>query len=137
MMQKIAGSTIQAWLLSVVILILGAHYNVAHAAHDNPKKTRTAVACGKEIKKQCSGVPVGVPVQVNNVLGCFQKSQEKLSARCAALAMNVVRMCDSDAGRLCPGVVAGSQGNIVGCLTMARNVVSPQCNAALDAASLR
>jgi hypothetical protein len=50
MMQKIAGSTIQAWLLSVVILILGAHYNVAHAAHDNPKKTRTAVACGKEIK---------------------------------------------------------------------------------------
>ena len=74
---------------------------------------------------------------VLNVLGCFQKSQEKLSARCAALAMNVVRMCDSDAGRLCAGVVAGSQGNIVGCLTMARNVVSPQCNAALDAASLR
>ena len=57
MMQKIARSTIQAWLLSVAILILGAHYNVAHAAQDNPKKTRTAVACGKEIKKQCSGVP--------------------------------------------------------------------------------
>jgi hypothetical protein len=38
MMQKIARSTIQAWLLSVAILILGAHYNVAHAAQDNPKK---------------------------------------------------------------------------------------------------
>ena len=141
MMQKIARSIIQAWLLSAAILISGAHYNVALAAQDNPKKNRTAVACGKEIKKQCSGVavgvPVGIPVQVNNVLGCFQKSQEKLSARCAAVAMNVVRMCDSDANRLCSGVVAGSQGNIVGCLTMARNVVSPQCNAALDAASLR
>jgi hypothetical protein len=34
-------------------------------------------------------------------------------------------------------VVAGSQGNIVGCLTMARNMVSLQCNAALDAAALR
>src|SRR4030095_6040607 len=64
MMQKIARSTTQAWLLSVAILILGAHYNVAHAAQDNPKKTRTAVACGKEIKKQCSGMPVGVPVGV-------------------------------------------------------------------------
>jgi hypothetical protein len=137
MMQKIARSIIQAWLLSAAILISGVHYNVALAAQDNPKKNRTAVACGKEIKKQCSGVAVGIPVQVNNVLGCFQKSQEKLSARCAAVAMNVVRMCDSDANRLCSGVVAGSQGNIVGCLTMARNVVSPQCNAALDAASLR
>ena len=141
MMQKIVRSIIQAWLLSAAILISGAHYNVAHAAQDNPKKNRTAVACGKEIKKQCSGVavgvPVGIPVQVNNVLGCFQKSQEKLSARCAAMAMNVVRMCDSDANRLCSGVVAGSQGNIVGCLTTAKNMVSSQCNASLDAAFLR
>jgi hypothetical protein len=140
MMQKIVRSIIQAWLLSAAILISGAHYNVAHAAQDNPKKPN----CGclrqgnqKTVQRLAVGVPVGIPVQVNNVLGCFQKSQEKLSARCAAMAMNVVRMCDSDANRLCWGVVAGSQGNIVGCLTMARNLVSPQCNAALDAASLR
>jgi hypothetical protein len=141
MMQKIARSTIQAWLLSVAILISGVHYNVAHAAQENPKKHRTAVACGKEIKKQCSGgavgVPVGVPVGATSVLACFQQSQKKLSARCAALANNVFRSCDRDAAQICQGVVAGSQGNIVGCLTMARNAVSPQCNAALDAASLR
>jgi hypothetical protein len=147
MMQKTARLTISAWLISVAILISGAQYNVAQA-QDNPKKNRTAVAlaCGKEIKKQCSGSRVdpgligadrtAAPV-VNSVLGCFQKSQEKLSARCAALAMNVVHMCDSDAARLCSGVVAGPQGNIVGCLTMAKHMVSSQCNAALDAAFLR
>jgi hypothetical protein len=147
MMQKTARLIISAWLISVAILISGDQYNVARA-QDNPKKHGTAVAlaCGKEIKKQCSGSRVdpglmgadrtAAPV-VNSVLGCFQKSQEKLSARCAALAMNVVRMCDSDAARLCSGVVAGPQGNIVGCLTMARHMVSSQCNAALDAAFLR
>jgi hypothetical protein len=142
MMQKTARLTIPAWLVSVAILISGAHYNVAQA-QNNPKKNRTAVAlaCGKEIKKQCSGgavgVPVGVPVGTNSVLECFQKSQEKLSARCAALANNVFRSCDRDAAQLCQGVVAGSQGNIVGCLTMAKHMVSSQCNAAIDAAFLR
>jgi hypothetical protein len=147
MMQKTARLIISVWLISVAILISGAQYNVAQA-QDNPKKHGTAVAlaCGKEIKKQCSGSRVdpglmgadrtAAPV-VNSVLGCFQKSQEKLSARCAALAMNVVHMCDSDAARLCSGVVAGPQGNIVGCLTMAKHMVSSQCNAALDAAFLR
>jgi hypothetical protein len=142
MMQKTARLIIPAWLVSVAILISGAHYNVAQA-QDNPKKHGTAVAlaCGKEIKKQCSGgavgVPVGVPVGTNSVLECFQKSQEKLSARCAALANNVFRSCDRDAAQLCQGVVAGSQGNIVGCLTMAKYMVSSQCNAAIDAAFLR
>jgi hypothetical protein len=136
MTRKIIRSIIPVCFLSTAILIFGVHDNLAYA-----KQTRTAVACGNAIKKLCSGVavgvPVGIPVQVNNVLGCLQKSQEKLSARCAAAAMNVTRMCDSDANRLCSGVVAGAPGNIVGCLTMARNVVSPQCNAALDAAGLR
>ena len=146
-MQKTARLIIPAWLLSVAILISAAHYNVTQA-QDKSKKHGTAVAlaCGKEIKKQCSGSRVdpgligadrtAAPV-VNSVLACFLKSQEKLSARCAALAMNVVHMCDSDAARLCSGVVAGPQGNIVGCLTMAKHMVSSQCNAALDAAFLR
>ena len=138
-MQKIARSIIQAWLLSVAILISGAQYNVAQA-QDNPKQHRMAVACGKELRKQCGGGAVaGVPVrsghkQRSRVL---PKEPRKLPARCAALANNVVRTCDADAARLCQGVVAGSQGNIVGCLTMAKRRVSSQCNAALDAAFLR
>ena len=120
----IAGM-IPACLLSVAMLISAVHYNIAQA------KSRTAVsACGKELQKQCTGVPV----LANNMLECLQKA--KLSRRCAALAHNIVRMCDRDAVQRCQGVVAG-QGNILGCLTTAQGSVSPQCNAALNAAYLR
>jgi hypothetical protein len=139
MMQMIARSIIPAWLLSVAILISGAHYNVAQA-QDNPKLHRMAVACGKELRKQCSGGAVAgaqLGLGTSGVLGCFQKIQGKLPARCAALANNVVRGCDVDAGRFCQGVVASPDGNIVGCLTMARHMVSSRCNTALDAAFLR
>lgn len=128
MMRKIARSIIPVWVISAGILISSVHENFAYA-----KQTRTSVACGNAIKQQCSGVPV----QANNVFECFQKNQDKLSKRCAALALNVIRTCDRDASRLCQGVVAGFQGNIVGCLTTAKNMVSSRCNAALDAAGLR
>jgi hypothetical protein len=117
---------ISASFLSVVILISAVHYNVAQAKN----RTAAAVACGKELQRRCTGVPA----QGNNVLACLQKAQ--VSARCAALAHRVVRMCDRDAVQLCHGVVAG-QGNLLGCLTTARGVVSSPCNAALDAAFLR
>jgi hypothetical protein len=117
---------VPAWLLSIATLIADVHYNVAQA------KSRAAIAaaCGKELQKQCSGVPV----QANNMLECLQKAQ--VSARCAALAHHVVRMCDRDAVQFCQSVVGG-QGNILGCLTTSRGVVSARCNAALDAVFLR
>ena len=104
MSKSAVPAMIPTWLLSLAILLSAVHFNVAQA-QSNPKNNRTAVAlaCGKEIKKQCSGgavgVPVGVPVGTNSVLECFQKSQEKLSARCAALANNVFRSCDRDAAK--------------------------------------
>jgi hypothetical protein len=102
------------------------------SSESEKNRTAVAVACGKELQKRCSSVPV----RANNMLECLQKDQEGLSARCAALANNVVRMCDRDAVQRCEGVVAG-QGNILGCLTTARQSVSAQCNAALDAVFLR
>jgi hypothetical protein len=113
-----------AWLFSVVIL------NSAVQAQDNPRKSRAA--CGKELQKQCTGVPV----LANNMLECLKKNHERLSPRCAARANNVVRMCDRDAAQLCQNVVAG-QGNILECLTTAKRSVSRRCNAALDTAFLR
>src|SRR6476620_5472244 len=103
MTRKIIRSIIPVCFLSTAILIFGVHDNLAYA-----KQTRTSVACGNAIKKQCSGVPV----QANTVFECFQKSQDKLPKRCGALALNVIRTCE-DGSRLCQGVVAGSQGNIV------------------------
>jgi hypothetical protein len=111
-------------LLFAATLISTVHYNVAQA------RSRTAFACGNELKKQCSGVAV----KANNMLECLQGAH--VSARCAALAHHVVRSCDRDAAQLCQGVVAG-QGNVLGCLTKARGAVSVRCNAALNAAFLR
>jgi hypothetical protein len=119
------ATIIPACLLSIGMLISAVHYNVAQA------KSRTVgVACGNELKKQCTGVPAAA----NNMLECLEKAQ--VSARCHALAHHVVRMCERDATQLCQGVLAG-QGNILGCLTTARGSVSARCNAALDAAFVR
>ena len=115
------------WLLSIAMLVSAVHFNVAQA---KSRHAAAPVACGQELKKQCSGVPV----QANNMLACLQKAQ--VSARCAALAQRVVRMCERDTAQFCQLGVMG-QGNILGCLTTARGVVSSQCNAALDAAFLR
>src|SRR5215472_11503124 len=117
-----AITILPACLVSVAILVSAE--NTAQA------KSKTAVACGKELQQQCSRVPVAA----NNMLECLQKA--KLSARCSALAHNIVRMCDRDAVQLCQGVLAG-QGNVLGCLTTARGSVSPPCNAALNAAFIR
>ena len=114
-------------LLSVAILISAVHFNVAQA-----QNRAVRLACGKELIKQCTGVPVAA----NNMLECLEKNQENLSKRCAALAHHVVRACDRDAAHRCQGVVAG-QGNILGCLTTAKRLVSRRCNAALDAVFLR
>ena len=117
------AAIIPVCLLSVAMLI--SPVQVAQA-----KSRSGASSCGQELKKQCSGVEV----KANNMLECLQKAQ--VSPRCFALAHRVVRMCDRDAVQRCEGVVAG-QGKILGCLTTARQSVSAQCNAALDAAFLR
>lgn len=119
---------IPASLLSIAVLISGVRFDIVQAQVKS--RHAAAVACGQELKKQCSGVPV----KANNMLECLQKAQ--VSRRCAALAHHVVRMCERDAVQRCEGVVAG-QGNILGCLTAAKGAVSSRCNAALDAAFLR
>jgi len=93
-------------------------------------KSRTSAACGKELQQQCSRMPVAA----NNMLECLQKA--KVIPRCQALAHHIVRVCERDAVQLCEGMLAG-QGNVLGCLTTAKGRVSPQCNAALNAAYIR
>ena len=109
-----------------VAILIGLSVTV----HFNFAQARTvALACGKELQKQCGGMPV----LANNLRECLQKSQGKLSPKCVALANNVVRSCETDALQHCQATAAG-QSNILGCLRTAKRVVSPQCNAALDTA---
>jgi len=114
--------------LSVAILVSVADFNAAQA-----KKSRAgALACGKQLQKQCGGVPV----LANNLRECLKKSEGKLSPRCVGLANYVVGSCERDALQHCQAVAAG-QSNILGCLRTSQRVVSPQCHAALDAAYVR
>jgi len=116
------------WLLSVAVLISAAQFDVAQA-----KKGRAAaLACGKQLQKQCGGVPV----LANNMQECLKKIQGKLSPRCVAHANNVVRSCERDSLQHCQAVVGGYSGygghmqsgpsNILGCLRTGQRVVSPQ-----------
>jgi len=114
--------------LAVAFLISAVYFDAARAQ----KGRAAAMACGKQLQQQCSGISVFG----TNTLECLRRDQDKLSKRCAALANNVVRSCDRDASQRCQGNVAG-QGSILGCLTTARRSVSARCNAALDAAYLR
>jgi len=115
-------------LAAITLLSVVASFNVAEAQRSRPD----ALACGKQLQKLCGGVPV----LTNNLRECLKKSQGKLSPRCAVFATYVVGSCERDALQHCQAVAAG-QSNILGCLRTAKYMVSPQCNAALDAAYVR
>jgi len=125
---RLSAITAITWLLSVAILVSAAQFNVAQAQQSRA----AALGCGKELQKQCGGVPM----LSNNARECIAKSQGKLSPRCVAFVNYVVSSCERDAVQHCQAVVAG-QANILGCLRTSTRVVSPQCHAALDAAFLR
>jgi hypothetical protein len=114
-------------IAAITLLSVVASFNVAEA-----QSRAGALACGKQLQKLCGGVPV----LANNLRECLKKSQGKLSPRCAAFANYVVGSCERDALQHCQAVAAG-QSNILLCLRTAKYMVSPQCNAALDAAYVR
>src|SRR5262245_40851029 len=66
------------WLLSVAVFVSAAHFDVAQAQSKSKKDKAVALACGQEMKKRCSGVPV----LANNMLECLRKEQANLSPRC-------------------------------------------------------
>jgi hypothetical protein len=129
-------------------LVLAAALPQAARAQDDKQQWARYIQghCGKELKQLCTGVRQGE----GRILACLYAREDKLSARCGNAVMgslerlgaalgalaNVQRVCESDARRLCNGVMAGN-GNLIGCLSQARASVSAQCNAMLDTAFLR
>ena len=132
----------------VVAFALAAVLPQAAHAQDDPAQWARYIQghCGKELKAHCSGIKQGQ----GRILSCLYAREDKLSARCGNAVMgslerlgaalgalaNVQRVCESDARRLCNGVMAGN-GNLIGCLSQAKASVSAQCNAMLDTAFLR
>jgi len=113
-------------IAAIAVVISVTNFNGAEA------RRAASLGCGKELQKQCGGVPM----LSNNARECVAKSHGKLSPRCVAFVNYVVSSCERDAVQYCQAVVAG-QSSILGCLRTANRVVSPQCNAALDAAYVR
>jgi hypothetical protein len=120
---------------------------VGAGAQDRPRDYAAVLKsdCAAELANHCKDVADGE----GRLLACLYSREDRLSERCASTVMmslerlgvalgalaNVTRACHDDALRLCQGKIAGN-GNLVGCLSNSRAMVSTQCNATLDAAFL-
>ncbi|HQS10934.1 MAG: hypothetical protein B7Y12_24360 [Rhizobiales bacterium 24-66-13] len=105
-----------------------------------------AQSCGKDIQKYCSTVNLGNGALV----ACMDKNITKVSAQCkadyaaaeASIAKrdaaqdSIIKVCNADAARLCPGMIP-QDGNLLSCLLEATKVVSGACNQAITDAGYR
>ena len=103
-------------------------------------------ACGADIDKYCKNVNLGG----GKIKACLERNSAKVAAGCKSSAaqafaslqrraqarIDVLRVCDRDAARLCQGVQRGD-GQILECMIMARRAVSPPCNQAITDAGYR
>ena len=119
--------TVFAGLLVTIVTCSGGLLLTTFPA--SAAKHRAASTCGTQIIKHCSGKPVAG--SSHQLLACARLSVKNHSPRCAAVAdKNLLPCsCEQDALRLCQSVVAGGGNIVTGCLTPAKNSVSPaiQC----------
>jgi hypothetical protein len=101
-------------------------------------------ACGKDIETHCSKINLGG----GRMKACL--SGPKVSAGCKAAMpkifaglqqraqarVDVLKMCDRDAARLCQGVQKGD-GQLLECMLLARKGASASCNQAITDAGYR
>lgn len=128
-------------------LFFGASAGLAQAQnHPDQNATAIRINCSKEIKTQCKGVKE----DGGRMIACLYSHDRKLNLRCATTvavailrlhdALEAVKGCsahayDPDARRPCSRAKPGD-GNLIDCLSQARNAVSPCCNVKLDTAFL-
>lgn len=128
------------------IVIAAALGFAAGNANAQPFVDAVAKACAKEIKTHCAKVTKGQ----GRVALCLLAFEDKLSRGCddtlfyAAAELGklmvaraeVVKLCEPDARRLCPGMKVGD-GNVLACLNLAQKALSASCNKAIVDAQLR
>ena len=107
---------------------------------------RLAASCGSDIAKYCKAVNLGG----GRIQACLDQNQAKVSGQCkativelrsllqkrAAARVYVLKACDVDARRLCPGVQPGD-GNLLECFMKAERSASAQCRQAVTDAGYR
>ena len=119
-------------------LLLAAGHTHAQTIGYAEAIDQLAKACGADIAKSCKQANLGggrmqqCLGQANVSAGCRASGnalQALLRKRAAARAA-VPRICESDIGRLCAGVVAGD-GNLMECFYKAKRNISAACQQAV------
>jgi hypothetical protein len=101
---------------------------------------RIAAACGKDVQKLCSGVPLGD----EGVRKCLEAKQAKVSGKCKSTMADTFallqaridaqgaarRVCDPDVREFCTGVEP-HDGHQLTCLLDSSRVVSQRCRQVL------
>jgi len=140
-------SVAKSGLMQLALCVWLAFVGVSANAQDRPRDYAGVLKadCATELANLCRDVSGGE----GRLLSCLYSREDKLSERCGTSVMmslerlgvalgalaNVTRACHDDTLRLCHGQIAGN-GNLLGCLTSSRPLVSTPCNATLDAAFL-
>lgn len=103
-------------------------------------------SCGRDIDTYCKGVNLGG----GRIKNCLARNQAKVSGQCwsdlirveslvqkrAEARVAVLKICDTDARRLC-GAIQKGDGQILSCMLTAQKSVSAKCNQAITDAGYR
>jgi hypothetical protein len=139
-MRKLYAGLVVAFVMSGSVPLAAQTIGYAEAID------RLSVACGKDIDRHCKKVNLGG----GRVQQCLTQNQAKVSVGCraavadvaillqkrAAARSNVLKVCDVDMRRLCPGVQVGD-GNLLECFFKAERSASPACRQAVTDAGYR
>ncbi len=137
--------TLYAGIIAL-LAIVGAGPALAQTIGYAAAIDRLAVACGKDIELYCKKINLGG----GRVQQCLNQNQAKVSATCrstqaevmallqkrAAARAYVLKACDIDLRRLCPGIQPGD-GNLLECFMKAERSASAQCRQAVTDAGYR
>ena len=128
--------TIHCLALAAALLCAAAGPSSAQSIGYAGALQRLGSACGKDIAKSCPKVNLGG----GRVMQCLEQNRATVSSQCKASIADmqellntraqaraaVLRVCDADIRRYCPGVQQGD-GNLMECFYKAKRNISPQC----------
>jgi len=128
--------TITCLAVAALLLLAAAKSSSAQSIGYAQAIDRLGVSCGKDIEKLCKKANLGG----GRVTQCLDQNRAAVSSSCKASVAEmtallatrvqaraaVLRVCDVDIRRFCPGIQPGD-GNLMECFYKARQSMSPPC----------